>query len=1015
MSISFLQGWRTLADIYGDLASPNVDTATAPMEIARRLLDFDDNLDGLGMRTTLYRYQRRSIAAMIQKELDLRDTLDPLFISLRTIRGDTFYFQPGTMEVVREPPMVSPGRGGVLCEELGTGKTVMVLALVLATLHQLAGPEESIVDDRPVMTPVAFRHFPGTFSTARKRFHRRMQDHLRTVPQGAPSSEKRARLLEHLDMTPAGKLRRATMPFYFHYDEEPTNKQRSQRNQSNPGPRVMYLSSATLVVVPTNLLSQWDREIHKHCEDSLRVLVMNPGTPVPSIRSLTTDYDIILITYSRFTAEDSSKDVSKLHSWKPCPCPEFPGTKIPHCRCKSPNVSPFLQIRWKRLVIDEGHVSATLSTILVPFTKLLSVERRWIVTGTPTTNLLGLSLGKKTQAFQESPHDSDEEQEEIDIDADDDIQMDEPISTNTHTRIWNKYDREDLQKLGKMITHFVAVPQFAAEPKLIQTHLAEPLLDRQGPRPGAIQVLNQVMEMIMIRHRPRPFAVKSYNALQATIAINAIDSQRTDQDYMFHPRNADLLQLTVKNMSQYASPDDASVDDNHFNVDQLSKDAGETIQTAIARDMPQEDINLIRDAFKHIKFAANDPLWRSMQNHAEIPFRVYHINQGVFDAWTRTPGSENVFLPHQVGLMHADRLIKLRDTIFRHPTLLDIGMIQFAGQVASRDHALRAEHEKSLKKRPSKSGRRQEDLAPKASAIAMRASTLDSLKGMHRELHLSISLLENGDGNSPPKSVLSRTPGKHIRSLALAASSPIAQTRVGASTSNKLNYIINEITQYSPTEKLLIFSDSTLSLTYISEALELLQVNYLRFTTQVPARVREQMVLTFETSDTYRVFLMELRHGARGLNLVSASRVIFCEPVWQADRAHRIGQTRTINVKTLAIRGTAEENMVARRSLLQGSQDKLPKLIEEAGMRHYIANPKFLSHAPTLLSTVDFPLINIPEQVATSPQGTTTTPRSSAPKRVRVVDVEDEIDRQDTEDGLGMGKKKKKKNVCFEG
>ena len=128
-------------------------------------------------------------------------------------------------------------------------------------------------------------------------------------------------------------------------------------------------------------------------------------------------------------------------------------------------------------------------------------------------------------------------------------------------------------------------------------------------------------------------------------------------------------------------------------------------------------------------------------------------------------------------------------------------------------------------------------------------------------------------------------------------------------------------------------------------------------------------------------------------NLISASRVIFCEPVWQADvesqaikvlgwsdyirylgliliilqRAHRIGQTKKITgkrilliegviieristVTTLAIRGTAEERMVNRREDFKGSRDKIPKLIEEAGMRHFIAVGEIACHLFQLIA-----------------------------------------------------------------
>jgi SNF2-related domain len=159
-------------------------------------------------------------------------------------------------------------------------------------------------------------------------------------------------------------------------------------------------------------------------------------------------------------------------------------------------------MRWKRLVIDEGHVAAATSTNLAEVAQLISAERRWIVTGTPTTNLLGLSFGRNTEqneafdAALEPPSSSTSDNSPS-------IPPSVVDDTENHTetaRQWTADDREDLRKLATMMTHFLEVPHFAANPKLLN-HVISPLLSTLGPRPGAIQVLNQVMSMIMIRHQ----------------------------------------------------------------------------------------------------------------------------------------------------------------------------------------------------------------------------------------------------------------------------------------------------------------------------------------------------------------------------------------------------------------------------------------------------------------------------------------------------------------------------------
>ena len=105
-----------MAEIYSDLPSPRISPDHTVSDLAYSVLSGEEIE---GMRSRLYPYQRRSVAAMVQKETQPVDIPDPLFIPIVGIDGSEFYLQPATMEILQERPMVQQNRGGVLCEELG--------------------------------------------------------------------------------------------------------------------------------------------------------------------------------------------------------------------------------------------------------------------------------------------------------------------------------------------------------------------------------------------------------------------------------------------------------------------------------------------------------------------------------------------------------------------------------------------------------------------------------------------------------------------------------------------------------------------------------------------------------------------------------------------------------------------------------------------------------------------------------------------------------------------------------
>lgn len=76
--------------------------------------------------------------------------------------------------------------------------------------------------------------------------------------------------------------------------------------------------------------------------------------------------------------------------------------------------------------------------------------------------------------------------------------------------------------------------------------------------------------------------------------------------------------------------------------------------------------------------------------------------------------------------------------------------------------------------------------------------------------------------------------------------------------------------------------------------------------------------LTLSLFNTTQVLLLTTHVGGLGLNLTSADTVVFLEHDWNPmkdlqamDRAHRIGQTRTVNVYRLLMADTLEERVMS--------------------------------------------------------------------------------------------------------
>jgi SNF2 family DNA or RNA helicase len=114
--------------------------------------------------------------------------------------------------------------------------------------------------------------------------------------------------------------------------------------------------------------------------------------------------------------------------------------------------------------------------------------------------------------------------------------------------------------------------------------------------------------------------------------------------------------------------------------------------------------------------------------------------------------------------------------------------------------------------------------------------------------------------------------------------------------------------------RVLIFAQMTTMLDLLEFYLRARQHKFVRLDGQTKVSDRAAVVSGFQSDESIFVFMLSTRAGGLGINLTAADTVIFYESDWNPtvdqqamDRAHRMGQMKTVHVYRLICQNTVEE------------------------------------------------------------------------------------------------------------
>jgi hypothetical protein len=940
---------------FNQIPSPKPDPDLVNDKYYREALEdlLEDNVPGL--RSSLYPYQRKSAGLMLQREAAPQLELDPCLDPRLTPDGKTtFYYDACALQFFKDKRYYETSRGGVLSEIPGLGKTVICLALILATksLFSHVPPNHALKPTRESVGRLTEMAISAT--------------HRNSVPWKVEMDRMRH---ARNDMTCFAKYFEA-VPAHYEIPSEPKRHQRRSYVYAPP-PRKMIIASTTVIVVPRNLCKQWQSEIRKHVDcGMLQVLVMDDAQKVLPAPEELCKFDIVLFSRSRFELEDrhgqdnQKRRMTPSKSVRKCECPYIGSSRERDCTCVTVDMlydSPLRHIHFKRFIIDEGHFfgggSSANSMMHSVSDKLVIADHRWIVSGTPAKDLLGIEVDiTATEDFWSAP----------------DTRADRDLILQQRKAFSREDEKGAIDSLGLLARNFLKIKPWSEEVKWRHYIFRHEAANLNAPT-GYSRTLRRFLETNVVKTRPEDverdielpplkssvirltpsfFDKITANLFAQVLTTNAVTSERSDADYLFHPSSHKERRQLIANLRQSA----------FFWTGISEQDVLSSVGTAekyLAKHgtiCTNQDRSLLNEVIQSSKLIVDSAGWRSLSRSHELGIFVCDWPEQSAEHWafdeTRDPLMIGV-----TQLLEAQSLVNRRlEEVDPAEGLSGAGIKALAklqlkallDEPEEIDSATDGPSPGSTRQLSKMSGIPRASIAGEPQKLKRAPSSAKSRNAKREcEVHSSEGAQSPSDADVDASSAsnpvpTSRPPAKLPDDL--------AKTSIIGTASAKLSYLVSQILKHYQSEKILVFYQGDNSAYYIAQILELLDIKHEIYAKSLRASMKSDYVVRFNESDDQRVLLMDVNQAAFGLNLSSASRIYFVNPVCRPSveaqaikRAHRIGQTRPVFVETLVLKDSIEDKMLERSKRMTSAEHNNAKVLEDdGGIREIIQNAHVL-------------------------------------------------------------------------